>query len=168
MTLFDKAGSAISGMADSSTGINYNENGFPIVDPTQAFSGDQGASTLLGQISRAQWEDWKLRFQPYIGDLKGLATDDMAGQKAADQAQAAVGMSFDNAGKTLAMSRSDLGISLDQTESAAQSRSMNLGKAASEVDAMNSARVAAEDRKQKILAGGMGLSNIPGKVVQQM
>ncbi|WP_299202590.1 hypothetical protein [uncultured Amphritea sp.] len=148
--------------------ISYNSAGLPIVNPDSAFSGDQGASTLLGNLSRAQWEDWKLRFQPYIGQLSDMATDENAGNTAALQAQQAVGLSFDNSVKTLKTGQSDLGISLDATETATQNRNINLNRAATQVDAMNSARVAAEDRKQKILAGDMGLSNIPGKVVQQM
>jgi len=39
------------------------------LDPWQAFRGDQGASRLLGRLHRAQWEDWKKRFAPYIGEI---------------------------------------------------------------------------------------------------
>ena len=56
------------------------------IDPNQAFQGDQGASQLLGQLNRAQWNDWKARYAPYITRLADEATDPNAAQNAARQA----------------------------------------------------------------------------------
>ena len=42
------------------------------LNPGDAFRGDQGASDLLGKISRAQWEDWRGRFAPYISTLADM------------------------------------------------------------------------------------------------
>lgn len=137
------------------------------VDPGQAFSGDQGASQLLGQLHRAQWEDWKKRFAPYIGALADATTDPDAPGMAAANASAAMGLAFDNSAEALQMRRQGMGIAPTAAQQQFTERSQNLGRAAAKVSAGNQARISALDRQNAILAGGMGLSNIPGRVLNQ-
>lgn len=135
------------------------------IDPGQAFQGKQGASELLGQLSRAQWEDWKARFAPYITKLADYATDPNAASDAAAQAKSSVGLAFDTATTVNNQNRERYGVSLDPRQAKAQERAANVGRSAAMVSAGNEARISALDRQQAILAGGMGLSNIPDRVM---
>ncbi|MCC4269217.1 hypothetical protein LL254_00655 [Marinobacter nauticus] len=138
-----------------------------LVDPGQAFSGKQGASTLLGQLSRAQWEDWKARYLPRVEQLAAEATDPNAALNAATQAKDAVGLAFDSAETVNNQNRQRYGVALTPAQLEAQDRAMKIGRSAATVSAGNEARISALDRQQAILAGGMGLSNIPDRVMNQ-
>lgn len=135
------------------------------IDPNRAFQGRQGASDLLGQLSRAQWEDWKARFAPYITKLAGEATDPNAAMNAADQAKSSVGLAFDTANTVNDQNRERYGVSLSPEQQVAQQRATSVGRSAAMASAGNEARISALDRQQSILAGGMGLSNIPDRVM---
>lgn len=130
------------------------------VDPSAAFSGDQGASTVLGQLSRSQWDDWKARFQPYVGKLASIATSDTyAGEQAATAAES-VNKSFDSANKGLQMQQQGMGLTLSPAQQAAQDRKMQIGRASASVDASNNARISARDLQEQIMSGGMGLAGL--------
>jgi hypothetical protein len=130
------------------------------VNPSAAFAGDQGASTVLGQLSRAQWDDWKARFQPYVDKLANIATSDsFAGEQAATATES-VNKSFDSANKGLQMQQQGMGLTLSPAQQAAQDRKMQLGRASASVDASNNARISARDLQEQIMAGGLGLSGL--------
>ena len=135
------------------------------IDPNQAFEGDQGASKLLGQLNRAEWDDWKKRFAPYVERLADEATDPNAAADASMQAKQSVGLAFDSAATINNQSRQKFGISLNPAQRQAQDRISSVGRTAATASAGNEARISALDRQQAILAGGMGLSNIPDKVM---
>lgn len=139
-----------------------------MIDPGAAFAGDQGASNVLGQLYRAQWDDWKLRFQPYIGDLASMANDPnyAAGQGA--NAAAAINTSYANTAQGLQQQRAGLGINLTAAQQQAEDRKLSIGRTADSASAYNQAKISARDTQDQILAGGMGLSNIPntGQVQQ--
>jgi hypothetical protein len=149
--------------------INYapSEIAQQRVDPNQAMRGDQGASELLGQLNRAQWNDWKNRFAPYVDELARVAQDNNAPGMAAANASNAVGMAYDNSQQGLAMQRQGFGINLTPQQQAAEQRRTSVERSASMVSAGNEARISAQDRQNAILAGGMGLSNIPDRVMNQ-
>ena len=149
--------------------INYapSEVAQTRVDPNQAMRGDQGASALLGQLNRAQWDDWKNRFAPYVDELGRLAQDNNAPSTAAANASSAVGLAFDSSQQGIAQQRQSYGISQTPQQKAAEERRMNIERSASMVSAGNEARISAQDRQDAILAGGMGLSNIPDRVMNQ-
>ena len=135
------------------------------IDPNQAFEGDQGASKLFGQLNRAQWEDWKTRFAPYVSNLADYATDPNAANDAATQAKSSVGLAFDTAQTVTDQGREKYGVALSPEQMKAQDRASKVGRTAATASAGNEARISALDRQQSILAGGMGLSNIPDKVM---
>lgn len=135
--------------------------GLPRIDPAAAFQGDQGASEVLGQLYRAQWEDWKTRFQPYITKLADMSTDPGYAARQGALAGQAVNATYDNAAKGLQMQQQGLGANVSQSQQLAQSRKLSLGRAADSVTAYNEAQVSARDLQDQILAGGMGLKNIP-------
>ncbi|NWO10148.1 hypothetical protein HLV40_07025 [Chromohalobacter salexigens] len=137
------------------------------VDPNQAFRGDQGASELQGQLSRAQWNDWKARFSPYIGTLSDIAQDEGASATAAANASGAMGQAFDANQQALEQDREAYGIQQTGAQEEASQRRTALQRQASQVSAGNQARISSLDRQSAILAGGMGLSNIPGQEVNQ-
>mgnify|MGYP000615537058 CR=1 FL=1 len=136
-----------------------------LVDPNQAFRGDQGASQLFGQLNRAQWRDWKQRFAPYIERLANRAQDPGAPAQAGQNASQAVGLAFDNSQQAQQMQNQGYGINMTPAQQQAQNRRNSVQKNASMVTASNEARISEQDRQQAILAGGMGLSNIPDKVM---
>jgi len=149
--------------------INYapSEIAQQRVDPDQAMRGDQGASKLLGQLNRAQWTDWKNRFAPYVDELARVAQDSSAPGTAAANASNAMGMAYDANQQGLAMQRQGFGINLTPQQQAAEQRRTSVERSASMVSAGNEARISAQDRQDAILAGGMGLSNIPDRVMNQ-
>lgn len=137
------------------------------IDPSQAMRGDQGASKLLGQLNRAQWSDWRSRFAPYVDELARVAQDNNAPGMAASNASNAVGLAYDSSQQGLGQQRQGYGISQTPQQQAAEERRTSLERSASMVSAGNQARISAQDRQQAILAGGMGLSNIPDRVMNQ-
>ena len=56
-------------------------------------------------------------------------------------------------------------MNLSPEQQAAQQRATSVGRTAAMATAGNEARISALDRQQAILAGGMGLSNIPDRVM---
>lgn len=137
------------------------------VDPNQAMNGDQGASKLLGQLNRAQWNDWRNRFSPYVDELASVAQDSSAPSTAAANASSAVGLAYDSSQQGLEQQRQGFGINQTPQQRAAEQRRTNVERSASMVSAGNQARISAQDRQDAILAGGMGLSNIPDRVMNQ-
>jgi len=148
--------------------VDMGYTGMTRVDPGQAFRGDQGASTLLGQLSRAQWTDWKARFAPYVDRLTDIATDDDLATRSSTQAYTAANQINNNAQRSLQMNQASYGLQLSPDEQAAQNRKFALSGAATAVQSANDARAGAVDLQQSILAGNAGLSQIPDKVLNQM
>lgn len=138
------------------------------IDPQAAFKGDQGASDVLGQLYRAQWDDWKVRFRPYIDRLAKLSQSPEFAQQQGNVAAAAVNTSYANTGEALKLQRQGMGLNLTPAQQQAEQRKLSLGRAADSAAAYNQASISARDLQDKILAGGMGLSNIPntGQVQQ--
>ena len=153
-------------MAENQMGLYDTTSRTQLVDPNQAFRGDQGASELFGQLSRAQWQDWKNRFAPYVTRLADEATSTSAPWEAAQQASSSMGLAYDNASRGVDQQRQAYGIVQNADQQAANSRANDLNRKAAMVSASNEARISALDRQQSILAGGMGLSNIPNEVMQ--
>ncbi|MDT8895627.1 hypothetical protein RSO41_13295 [Halomonas sp. I1] len=136
------------------------------VDPQDAFQGDQGASDTIGRLSRAQWEDWKNRFRPYINSLINAGTRAGAGQDAAAMAQDSMATAYDNSAQAQDMQRQGMGLEVSQAQQGADQRRRALEQTANMAAAGNQARISAQDRQSKILAGGMGLSSIPDKILE--
>ena len=144
-------------------------NGKPFgkINPDVAFEGDQGASNLLGALHRQKWNDWKQRFKPVVKQLANEATDPNAARDAANQARSSVGLAFDTSQTINDQNRERYGVSLTPDQQQAQQRTQNINRSGAMVTAGNEARISAQDRQQKILAGGMGLQNIPTEVMGQ-
>lgn len=139
-----------------------------LVDPGAVNSSGQGASQVLGDLSRAQWDDWKERFAPRIEQLADIAKDTALPGEMAAQSMTAVGNSFDNSRRSLGMKQAGLGIQLSAEEQGAQDRKMALSEAAAKTNSANKARASTQDMQQSILAGEMGLKNLPSEVMQNL
>lgn len=131
------------------------------IDPNAAFRGDQGASQVLGKLYRAQWDDWKTRFAPYIDRLADKAMNPGFMDELSGQALSAVNATYSNVQQGMDMQRQGFGLSLTPQQKAAEQRKMALGQSADGNAAFNNARVSARDLQDQILAGGMGLSSVP-------
>jgi hypothetical protein len=118
-------------------------------DPSQSGS----ASDRMGNLMRAEWEDYRTRFQPYDQKLVGLATSDADNQVAIERARSGVAGSFDVAQGSLQRNQQRLGLSSTPEEVALQSRNSQASKTLAEVGAMNGTRIAALDRDKQILGG---------------
>ncbi|MGK0546354.1 hypothetical protein ACSEE7_12705 [Halomonas cupida] len=149
----------------ASVSVPDSETSQITVSPTQAFRGDQGASELLGQINRAQWDDWRNRFAPYISALADIADDPQAASQAAENAQNAMGLAYDVAEQSEEQRRQAYGVDQTAAQKATNDRMSNLSRVADTVTAGNQARISAQDRQSAILAGGLGLSNVPDQVL---
>lgn len=137
------------------------------IDANAALQGDQGASKVLGQLYRAQWDDWKTRFSPYIEQLADMAKDETYAARQGADAAAAVTTSYGNAAQGLKMQRAGMGVNLTEAQKTAEQRQMSLGQAADGASAYNEAKISARDMQDQILAGGFGLSNLPTTGQQQ-
>ena len=131
------------------------------IDPDQAFDGDQGASELQGKLSRAQWQDWKDRYKPYITKLSNLASDTGYADNQAQQSMDAVGQAFEQTADAQQMHDNGLGISRSARQQESSERQLSAAKKAEQVSSGNSTRTSAHDLQQHLLAGGMGLQNLP-------
>jgi hypothetical protein len=132
-----------------------------MINPEEAFQGKQGASSVLGKLYRAQWDDWKSRFKPYIGRLADKATSEGFIGEQSSQAAGAVGTAYDNVNKGMATQRQGMGISLTPAQQQAEQRKMSLAQSADTNAAYNNARISARDLQDQMLSGGMGLNNVP-------
>lgn len=138
-----------------------------LINPAEAFEGDQGASKVLGRLNRAQWEDWKKRFRPAIDELADYANDWRAPNQAGYEASEAMGKAVNDSYDANQQRHDSLGIPMPEDQARANDRRRNIGTTAAQISAGNQARMAERDRQNKIMAGGMGLSNIPDKVMEQ-
>lgn len=137
------------------------ETGLHLVDSTAAMRGGQGASGVLGELHRAQWDDWKSRFAPKIDQLVGMAGDKALPGQAAHQAMQSAGNRFSGARTALAMNQKRLGLQLSGDQVASQDRKFALSEAASMTNAANKARASTLDMQQSIIAGNMGSQSLP-------
>lgn len=123
--------------------------GLPYVNP-----GDkQYASKTQANIARAQWEDYKTRFQPYEDQLAGMLSTDSSTNDMIARAEKSLDTTFATAKTNLGMKQSKYRMTPDATESASMARGMGLDKAATQVGNRNAIRTAAYDRDLEIMTG---------------
>lgn len=113
-----------------------------------------GASNVLADLNRAQWNDWKARFQPRLEQLANYADSGELTQQAIGIADSTMGQSFQQARAGQQMQNQSLGINQTAAQKNAYDRTMNLAQASSTAAARNHARIAGQDRDMQILAGG--------------
>lgn len=118
-------------------------------DPTKSGS----ASDRMGNLIRAEWDDYVTRFQPYDQKLIGLATGQQDNEQAIARARGSVAGSFDVAQGTLGRNKERLGLSSVSDEAAVQNRNTATARTTSELNAINGTRIHAQDRDLSLMAG---------------
>lgn len=118
-------------------------------DPTKKGS----ASDQMGQLLRAEWDDYINRFAPYDQKLIGLATSDEDNQFAIDRARQGVGGAFDTAAGTMQRNRERMGVTGLADVDNSISRQMAGSRTLAELSAVNNTRLHAQDRDKSIMAG---------------
>lgn len=125
------------------------------VDPSKVNrSKHTGASSVLADLNRAQWNDWKARFQPRLEQLAKYAESGELTHKAIGIADESMGQSFNQARTNQQMQNQSLGINQSAAQKNTYDRTMGLAQASSTAAARNQARIAGQDRDMQILAGG--------------
>lgn len=141
----------LSGMQGSNPGGHY-------INPHDVESDKyEGASNVMADLHRAQFEDWEKRYAPRIIQLADYAKTGSLTQKQTGLADQAVQTGFQNAERNQQMHNQSLGIQQTQQQQQANDRRMGLEQTASRAQARNQARIGGQDRDMQILAGGGGL-----------
>lgn len=131
--------------------------------PVYAESDDKYASKTMAALTRAEWDDYKTRFQPYELQLKDIALNgDVGGQ--VDTALGLVDASFNTAAGKLDRGLEMYGAKQDQQTQAANSRGLSLAHAAARAGAENDVRLMHHDRQTEVMAGTQvgGMKSIAG------
>lgn len=118
-------------------------------DPTKKGS----ASWQMGELLKAEWEDYEQRFAKYDQKLIGLATSDADNQHAIARARAGVASSFDTAAGTMQRNNERLGVSGLADVNQSMNRQMATDRTLAELNVMNKTRLHAQDRDKSIMAG---------------
>ena len=111
-----------------------------------------GAKNLSAQVTRAQWEDYKLRYAPIVENLVNSVVGENAAkmsQQVVNNASGFVDTAFQNARGTAERTASAYGLSMP----AMSQRSSALEKAKQKVNAINQTRRSINERNTQIATG---------------
>lgn len=114
----------------------------------------EGAENLRAAITRAQWDDYKLRYQPILENLVDSVTGENAQMKRAQtigNVSTAIDQAYTSAAGTRQRTADRFGLAVPQQGS----NSTALDKARNKVNAINQTRRAIDDRNMS-LASGIG------------
>lgn len=118
-------------------------------DPTKSGS----ASDQMGNLLRAEWDDYITRFAPYDKKLIDLAVSDQDNLAAVDRARSGVAASFDVASGTRQRNNERLGLSNVADVSTSLNRQTGNNRTLAELSVINKTRMHADDRDKSILSG---------------
>lgn len=134
------------------TGESYNGYTYDPDQDIQAQFDSQGASTTRAMISRAQWEDYKTRFQPFEDELIGLYGDEGLDDQISRNVDA-VNTSFDHSVQSAADKRQLYNANMTGRQASQHHRNMQMQRGMAQVHATNMTRLARKDRNMNLLAG---------------
>jgi hypothetical protein len=120
------------------------------------------ASKTRAAITREQWEDYKERFQPYEDRLAAIYNNGGLLEGEAERIPEAVNQSFSTMRGIADRNLSRYGISPTQDQSASRDRMAGLDQVLAQVDAQNNLMATADQRKDKIMTGGIDTMNTGG------
>lgn len=112
-------------------------------------------ANVVGALTRAQWEDYKLRFQPMEEQLMNMTSYKNPAVVAAevDKAKAGAVQASQVAQGVTGRNMARYGLSMNTAQQAAQDRSNQLATSTAAVDAANRARFGITDRNRAIAVG---------------
>lgn len=109
------------------------------------------ANQLYADMTRQQWMNYITNFVPYENKLIEYATSPTVVSDAMAEASADVNAAFDNRAGAMDRRLRGLGLTLDQDEQRAATRSLGLARSLADVNAQNTARDQTVARQQSIL-----------------
>tara|TARA_B100000780_G_scaffold204576_1_gene145323 strand:+ start:622 stop:1149 length:528 start_codon:yes stop_codon:yes gene_type:complete len=120
------------------------------------------ASKTRAAISRDQWEDYKARFQPYEDRLAAIYKNGGLLEGEAEKIPETVNQSFSTMRGIADRNLSRYGITPTADQAASRDRSSSLDQVLAQVDAQNNLMATADQRKDKIMTGGIDTMNKGG------
>jgi hypothetical protein len=117
----------------------------------------------MARITREQWADYKLRFQPYEDRLAAAYANGGLLEGERDRIPTTIDQSFNSMKGIANRGLSRYGISSSQDEMKARDRSMGLNKSLASVDAYNTLYKVADERQDKLMTGGLSGVDSRGK-----
>jgi hypothetical protein len=144
--------------------INYSDRDYSSGVSAQT-SGDsiESASDKMARITREQWADYKLRFQPYEDRLAAAYANGGLLEGERDRIPTTIDQSFNSMKGIANRGLSRYGISSSQDGMKARDRSMGLNKSLASVDAYNTLYKVADERQDKLMTGGLSGVDSRGK-----
>lgn len=109
------------------------------------------ANQLYADMTRQQWMNYITNFVPYENKLIEYATSPTVVSDAMTEASTDVQQAFDNRAGAMDRRLRGLGLTLDQDEQRAATRSLGLARSLADVNAQNTARDQTVARQQSIL-----------------
>tara|TARA_R110000803_G_scaffold106733_1_gene174817 strand:+ start:9264 stop:9836 length:573 start_codon:yes stop_codon:yes gene_type:complete len=120
------------------------------------------ASKTRAAITREQWEDYKARFQPYEDRLAAIYNNGGLLEGEAERIPEAVNQSFSTMRGIADRNLSRYGITPTSDQSVSRDRMAGLDQVLAQVDAQNNLMATADQRKDKIMTGGIDTMNTGG------
>lgn len=111
------------------------------------------ASKTMANVSRAEWEDYQNRFEPYEAKLIAQIDNGANVEAMIQQGNQAVDSSFKSGLSEIQRSNAKFGVSQDATETGASARSMSLAAGSAKAGLANTVRTHAQDRDMQVMAG---------------
>lgn len=137
-----------------------SDNGLSHVTPTdgtpQTLSQNGDAHDQIGEVHRAQWEDYKRRFRPAEDALMDMTNDPQAEQRMQGRVRQDMGQTYDSMEGQRERRMEGMGVNMTGAQEMALGRQNALDQAAASAGAMNTARTGIEDRNQAAMVGGLG------------
>lgn len=122
---------------------------------TQATRGGQTSKANMAQVHRAEWDDYLSRFAPIENMLFDKFNDVEGRAQAVDKAGQTMGLAFDQSKDQTNRTISRYGLNMSPEQQANRDRSMEVQRAAGVAGAKNGMRIAKEDQRMGIMAGGL-------------
>jgi len=136
--------------------IDYSDRDYSSGDSTQTSSDSiESASDKMARITRDQWADYKLRFQPYEDRLAAAFKNGGLLEGERERIPTVVDQSFNSMKGMADRSLSRYGMQSTGLENEARDRSMGLNKSLATVDAYNTLYKTADERQDKLMTGGL-------------
>ncbi len=114
---------------------------------------DQYANKTRARIARAEWDDYKRRFQPVENQMMAYATSTDDG-RSVGRAQESIAAGFDSAQGQYDRNMSRYGLNQTPEQDASYKRNMALNEASATASGISGARQVEEERRIGLMGGG--------------
>lgn len=120
-----------------------------------AMRGKQTGADNMAKVYRAEWEDYLARFAPIENMLFDKFNDAEGRAASVEKAGQTMGLAFDQSKDQTNRTISRYGLNMSPEQQANRDRSMEVQRAAGVAGAKNGMRIAKEDQRMGIMAGGL-------------